>query len=375
MAVLIFLSFSINAKETNYSIKSETLAAEFTYSVTYPYQYHEQSDRKYPLLLVLDGQNYGDVVSANASFMSHAGDIPEHVIISLTVTGRLKNYTPTDSQDWFGDGGGPEFLSFINEELMTKLNSDFRLNGNNVLWGHSAAGLFTMYALLENSPHFKAFLVNDGSLDWDKQYIYKQLTQYLKNTITKQTFLYLNSSYFNPNVPEEIKYMPPLIKALEDVKHKNLRWAYQSLMNESHSSIPMLGFIDGIRELYRGYRVPEDVLTTDIEHLQEYVTKHMHQIGAQQEIPEYAIEGLAMNQVFSTPIKAVTTLQLGLNIYPDSLPMREMLADAFVNLEQFNNAKKVIDEAIAIAKLSDPEYTQIFEQKLEDITKNNKQKH
>lgn len=357
-------SLSENSKES-LQFTSSILDIQFEYRVVLPDEYNEK--KSYPLLVALDGQSYGELVSTNTRYMAAAGDIPEHIIVSLNVYNRLKHYTPTDSDDWFGDGGGEQFLSFINGEFLPHLKNTLPVSSNSILWGHSAAGLFAMYAFLEQSPHFNAFLVNDAPLDWDNKYINKQLKKHVKLKSNKQRFLYLNSSYLNPNVPEKFKYMPAILSLLEKGKQDNLRWYYQSFMNESHLTVPMLGFIDGMRNLYKGYRLPEQLFNKDLKAIKHHIKKHSNQIGARDSIPELAVEQLAMNQVFSMPHRAIQTLQEGLLLFPHSIPMREMLSDAFVNAKQEPKAITVLTEAIELTKESDPEQAKLLKEKLDDL--------
>lgn len=125
----------------------------------------------------------------------------------------------------------------------------------------------------------------------------------------------------------------------------------------------MLGFIDAMRTLYKGFRIPDAVLTTDLSTVKAFVNEHANQIGANKTIPEYALDQLAAGQVFENPEQAITTLLYALDLYTNSLAMRNMLIDAYVNSGEFEKAKIAKDEAIKLAQEIDPSYVEIFQGK------------
>ena len=62
-----------------------------------PADYDSYGELRYPLLLILDGTRYGDVVAGNARFLEQVGELPEHLIVAIDSGNRLRDYTPTDS--------------------------------------------------------------------------------------------------------------------------------------------------------------------------------------------------------------------------------------------------------------------------------------
>jgi len=56
------------------------------------------------LISTLNGTRYGDVVANNATFLARVGEIPEHIIVAIDSSNRMRDFTPTDSPNW--DGGG-----------------------------------------------------------------------------------------------------------------------------------------------------------------------------------------------------------------------------------------------------------------------------
>lgn len=364
--VICIVGLSVNTSAYAKTLTSTFAKASFEYQVILPDDY-AANNHNYPLLLILDGQNYGELVSNNAIFLADAGDIPAHVIVSLNVVDRLKHYTPTDSVDWVGDGGGPQFYQFIEQELLPKLNQEYRLSEIKVLWGHSAAGLYTMYAFLQGDSAFNAFLVNDGSLDWDNHYVVNALKPALEKARKKPTFLYINHSFLDPNAPQEYRYIEPILSVLATNQDELLTTKYQAMPNETHGTIPLMGSIDGLRTLYQGYRIPERVIFSGLKAVKHYFQAHKNAIGARDYIPVEVIEQTGLVTLFSDPKASIKTFEYGLTLYPHSINLHEFLADAYVNSGETKQAKLVLSKGITLAEKIDSSRAKTLSDKLHQI--------
>ena len=361
------LSAANSSLAINKTIQSKVLSKSTQYRVWLPESYEPNGVSHYPLLIILDGQKYGDLVSNNAQFLAYSGEIPEHIIIALDVQNRLLNYTPTDSKHWVGDGGAPDFLNYIFRELLPAINNDYRLNKTRILWGHSAAGLFTIYAFLNAPDSFNAYLVNDGSLDWDNQYIHKALKEHLVKQAKQKQFLYLNTSFLDPDAPEEFKFIDPIVDTLNSDATPNLRWVYEAMPTESHATIPLLGSIHGLKTLYEGYRIPESVMFKGLSEVKAYFDKVKGRIGARINIPESVLVETGLIAMQHHPKDAISTFHYCISQYPESLIAREKLSEAYIINEQPELAIKILEQAINIALVSDKDQVDEFRQKLDEI--------
>ena len=333
-------------------IKSQILKEQRAYRVSLPENY-EQSSRQYPLLLLLDGDHYGDLVANNAQFLANAGDIPEHVIVALSSVNRLRDFTPTDSPDWHGDGGAEAFSNFINNELLSALKADYRIGGHKVIWGHSAAGLYVMYHLYTSPTTFDAYLVNDGSLDWDNGVVVDSLRQYLQKDTHPKQFLYFNNSYLLEDIPDEFRFVDHVKAVLKANSTQSLRWVHQNLSNESHATIPLVGSVHALRALYEGYRIPEAIVYKGLEAMKSYVESLSGRIGAKQKVAEESLLDYGYHALFSEHIDiehAIETFKYTVSLYPESIASLEGLYLAYEETGNKTLASAALNQAIDVAK-------------------------
>jgi len=331
-------------------IESEVLGEARSYRVMLPETYSSTPEQAYPLLILLDGQQYGDLVASNATFMARTGEIPDHIIVAVDSINRLRDYTPTDSSDWEGDGGASDFLTFLESELLPKIEEDYRVSRPHVIWGQSAGGLFALYTQYA-APHlFDARLVNDGTLDWDNGVSERLLKLFLEQEMPGNQFLYFNSSYLRPMEDSALDYFGSIADLLRAQAPENLRWVYETMPNESHASIPMLGSIHGLRKLYQGYQVAEAVLFEGLDAVIQHYEAISGRVGAPDQVPESVLNDFGYLMLFEARSEAIRAFELATQLYPQSVNAWDSLSDGYFESDRREEALAARDKNIALAK-------------------------
>lgn len=131
-----------------HQIHSAVLGETRTYRVSLPASYSWAKDRRYPLLLVLDGKAHFAHSAGSVGYLAAQGEIPEMIVVALASTVRVRDFTQTDwPTHWVGGGGADNFKEFLAGELLPELDRELRTNGFRILSGHSAGGQFVLYCL------------------------------------------------------------------------------------------------------------------------------------------------------------------------------------------------------------------------------------
>lgn len=332
-------------------IESKALHETQTYRVLLPKSYNQKPLQSYPLLIVLDGSRYGDMVASNARFLAdEATQIPEHVIVAVDSHNRLRDFTPTDTDNWVGDGGAKFFLAFMRDELIPRLQKDYRLNGHRILWGHSAAGLFAMYTLYAAPDLFEARLVNDGSLDWDNKLPEKEVRAYLtKNNVPPQ-YLYMNSSYLRSTDNPKDNWFQAFADMLKASAPKQLRWTYEPRQDEIHTSIALEGSIHGLRDLYAGYMATEQTMFKGFDAVLKHYADIKGRVGAPDKIPESTLNYFGYLRLGQNTPEAIRAFEMATKLYPESADAWDSLSDGYLEARRPKDALKATDKSIALAK-------------------------
>ncbi len=145
-----------------------------------PKDYYEQSDRTFPLVYVLDGQNSFDGATSYtgtewgfeevARELEKQGKIPEAIYVGLDNGGhqRWYEYTFCPSNDGKYEGGGASLhMDFLCKEVDPFIRKHYRTKEKPAaLVGSSLGGLFGVYAALQYPEQFSSIAALSPSVWW-----------------------------------------------------------------------------------------------------------------------------------------------------------------------------------------------------------------
>lgn len=269
ICILIFLfSYSLRGQEDfiigkAYTIDSSILVETCHYWVSVPTDYDADSKQSYPLIILLDGEKYFPVVQGMKHMYSSGktGLMPAAILVGLKSNDRTRDFTPTASamgrdgkvmQDAQPMGGGSTaYMRFIREELLPALEKQFPLSDQRLLIGHSFAGLFAMSTFISQPTLFTHYLILDPSVWWDNGCIIEQTTAKLSESDHSNQKIYIgfatkeSQKRLNLHMDKADKLLSILHK-----KEDTYQLISHRFTNESHGTIFIQGFLDGIKKLY-----------------------------------------------------------------------------------------------------------------------------
>ena len=266
---IFLLSHSLRGQEDfrigkSYAINSSILNEDCYYWISLPNDYSANENKSYPLVLLLDGEKYFPVVNGICHMYQNGRSqlMPEAVLVGLKSNDRARDFTPTSSaagrdgkstpnKESIG-GSAKLYTRFLAEELLPLLISQYSISSDRLLIGHSYAGLFALNTFLFQPHLFSRYLVLDPSVWWDNGWIIKQYEERLSDLgYNNNQKLYLGfatkevKSRSNINVEKA----EGLIGILDNKQHY-YQLTYQYFTNESHGTVFIPGFLDGIKKLY-----------------------------------------------------------------------------------------------------------------------------
>lgn len=270
--VLIFLFFGIekinsqNTEQevngTKHSVQSKILNEERIYEISLPDSYYDEkaSLKKYPVLVLLDGNRFFKSISGMVNYMSsdtyRSWKIPEMIVVAIHNVDRRRDYTPDKiiTVRKNNSGGGENFLNFLEKELLPEIDSKYRTTSERILFGHSLGGLLATHAYMKENSSFKSFLAIDPSFGtWDTETMDKKLNAMTENSFTR--YIYIASANWGKrninNRDRHVRFYESL-----NAKYKGkLPAKLEYFENENHSSVPLIAFYNGICAIYEGYTV------------------------------------------------------------------------------------------------------------------------
>ncbi|MEX0290198.1 MAG: alpha/beta hydrolase, partial [Flavobacteriaceae bacterium] len=231
------------------TIDSEILDEARQIAVFTPSEY-DNGDEKYPVLYVLDGEWNFHYISGLVDKLSAAGDMPRTIVIGIINTNRNRDLTPPEANSNPNRfGGGEKFLDFISNELQPWVNENYRTQPFNILAGHSFGGLFTIYAMMEQPGLFQSYIALSPSLGRNNEKQLAVAQSFFSSSAVMPHDLYValaNEGGFTKS---------STLKFIEVAKAKVAqkgRFKFEQLPDEDHFSIPVPGFLNGLRFIFEG---------------------------------------------------------------------------------------------------------------------------
>ncbi len=248
-----------------YELHSGCLGSPQRITVELPERYDPASG--YPVLVVLDGDEYFEMVLATTRALAGSGGMPDVIVIGLETDDPMSVYTPTNASVPDGtplpsSGGGPGYLEFIERELLPAIGRGFAAEPCTVLFGHSMAGLFTVYAMIEGGGSIRGFIASSPSLWWDGELMTSTLTGWNGGGDGSCSRLYLSMG------GEGETMLPPAERfAAAASENPGVEVLFLQFPGTGHQFVPFKSFACGIEYIFAPWRIdspPEGLLLEDI---------------------------------------------------------------------------------------------------------------
>ena len=323
-----------------FKIRSEILNEDLIFSVFVP-ETHYKSSVHYPLLVVLDGDDFFHTFTGMIEYYSKIGKCPELIIVGVNAADRWRDYTPTradipDGTPVPNSGGAAQFLTFIQDELIDFIGSKYRITPFHILYGHSIAGLFVINSLFENSSTFSAYMATSPSLWWDNELMKTKSRQYAKSIQDEPRYLYITMGNEGPTM------LPPLLNlttALDKSDSPNIIWKFDHFEKVDHQTMPIKAFIYGLEYIFNDWQMPQEYFEHGLNRILEYYGLLSKKYKNKIEVPESILNRLGYKELAKGEVEsAIRIFELNVSKYPHSANVYDSLGEAFLAAGDSTNA-------------------------------------
>ena len=261
---------------STYDLHSTILNGDVRISVSVPQGYDPKSDKKYPVLYVLDAFYAFPIMHELNKMMS--GEIEPVIIVGIGddrmslpewIISRypILSFDNLPYEDSFhvanllrgapvklhsGDGG--KYYDVIKKEIIPFVESKYKTNEDRGLTGHSLSGLFTSHVLFNDNGYFTRFGINSAPLFVGDDAILNIERSYFESKKELKGKVFISAAGLEGKNLFE-KRAINFAAALNSRHYKNLKIESIIFPNESHVSV--LGAMSS-RTLYALYGLPVD---------------------------------------------------------------------------------------------------------------------
>lgn len=243
ITLCLFSCFYLLAQNDK-SIVSETLNSKCDICIKVPKNYNESGDTKYPLILVLDGDNLFKPVVGQIDLQSYFDEFSKSIIVGInsnisyfeTLKNEMSSLSDSDFQD--------KFRTFIINELLPHLENELRINDFKVLVSHGKSSNLLNSFLLEKELAFNAYvnLSPDSSEDLNQSVIERL------DDLDQDIIYYVSTSSQDLKSNEE--NYSSFINQLKKVENRSFRFYFDNFKNATNHTQVTRGIAKAFEKVF-----------------------------------------------------------------------------------------------------------------------------
>lgn len=239
-----FAQFSVD------TIHSPILGTDRVFKISVPESYTKNTDRKYPILLVLDGDYLFEPFLGALTYGSYFNELPETIVVGIKQDFRTERQadTRTDAETGLPAEGGAKFFEFIGSELMPALEKKYRLAPFRIIAGHDITAGFMNLFLYKDNPIFNAYLSLSPEMGTEMEVRVPTRLAAMKKPVF----------YYQALADGDLKSSQELIRLLDSnikmVKNDNLYYRFDEFTGASHYSMVLSAIPNALFHLFSAYK-------------------------------------------------------------------------------------------------------------------------
>ena len=354
---------------TKQIIRSAILNEDRSIIISLPKDY-DTSDAEYPVLYLTDGlQNVWHAVGT-LEVLTRTGSVPPMIVVGIESTNRVRDFTLTVSENNPGSGGGKKFLAFIEEELITYIESNYRTNAYRLLEGHSLGGLFAASTFIERPDLFNGLIIMSPSLWWNEEELTTKVPDFFKTHVDVDNSLFFGIGTYESGTGYGMrKELKNFVDAIAGNKPTRLRFERKEMENEGHMSSVLLSNYYGLKYIFSDMTFPKSLYEdyTDETFLtHENFIMEKYGKAAKQSAESYVNLAAELREQ-ERYTEAITVLKRSVSAYSFDVGLMSFLANTYELNSEVDSAIATYKKAIETSKENNYNREEEFENQIKRL--------
>ena len=353
---LFFLAFAsaTQAAET-FRIDSKLINETVTARIALPESYYHSDSFQYPVMLVMDGSTQFEHIAGNVNFLSTFSIVPEMIVVGVSAKSRLKHFTHTELAGYEGRSGGAQhYTRFLQDALLPELKKQYRMSPFTLVTGHSLSGLYTSYRATHHADFINASISVSPSLWWDDFALINDIKA-TKRQVEKPPLRWFVSMANEPN--EMAEGYNRLMSVLGEKSERVFDWESREFPKETHDSAPLIGNVEGLKSIFRGYNAVPNIEIKSLEQLQAYYGNYAKKMGYNfpMSLHQYNVYGL--KAAYEGELDwGIEILEKGVEVFDQSEILWDSLATVYSMNDDTESALQASNKALKLARQHQSKY-------------------
>ena len=356
-----------------YTVQSEILGEERQIFVNLPKGYAQDTDERYSVLYVLDGETHFKMASGIVDWLSGAAaQMPRTIVVGVANTPdprtRARDFTRNPQAGGSNDGVN-NFRTFLRDELIPYIDENFRTHPFRILSAHSLAGLFTIDTMITDTNLFKGYIAISPYFiaDASDTGLNARVSQYLENRESLQVTLYSSLGGNEGNLkPEFDKFQ----NTLQSAKIDGLAFETSLLDSQTHMATPPVSLHLALQYIFADLTTAPstELMAGGVEAISAHFedlskNKYGFEVSAQSAISALAVS----HQQNGNIAEATNVLIENVKLYPNSINAHINLLRLYAGTRQFAKAVEAGKRALPVAQKQNPQLAQALAGQLQQL--------
>lgn len=273
--VLLFISFNIicfSQKKTEV-IDSNKLSETRQISIITPPSYEHDTNRKYPVIYILDGEYLLDPFYGTLQYGYYFDDLPEVILIGIH---QAQNNNRVKDSKYDADGFPTEksaaFYEFLATEVIPFVDNNYRTVDYKIITGHDVTAGFLNFFLYKDDPIFDAYISLCPDLANEMENRISSRLEVMKKPI----------HYFQATSSSDEKTIYERVTILDEnilkIQNTNISYKLLNLEGFSHYSIVPVAIPQALYHVFNGYQpINKDEYKKALENLTSGFTDYLNE--------------------------------------------------------------------------------------------------
>ncbi|MFW9870708.1 MAG: alpha/beta hydrolase-fold protein [Candidatus Thorarchaeota archaeon] len=339
-------------------VNSEVLGEDRIILVRFPKNY-EVSNKKYPVLFLLDAEFFFYQAISAVEFLSECGyispkPIPEMIVVGIVNIDRNRDYTPTfapkqrEVLEFPTSGKAEKFIEFLKMELIPLVEEKYRTHPFRILAGWSLGGLLTVHSFMYHPDLFSAYLAISPSLWWDEDlYVERTKTLLSKGKISDKPLIVTIGSEEGGDIGRSVR--DGFIPLFTNHSEKSSGFKAVELPLEDHTYGPYKALYQGMRALYSDDIIPQEIIDKGLDAVNSFYENLSKKYGYEVLIPESTYSQVASSMYRQgNKSQALEVAKTYVQKYPESSYAHYYVGTRYLRAQLIDLAVEYVEKALEI---------------------------
>ena len=250
IVLLLLFSITVFSQKNTETFVSNKLGESREITIGLPASYEKNPNKRYPILVLLDGDYLFDPFYGALNYGAYWEDLPETIIVGISQNTNEERIDDSNYDDANGlpSGKGASFFSFIGSELLPYIEKKYRVAPFRIIAGHDTTAGYSNFFLYKDYSIFNAYISLSPELVPEME---TQIPE--RFSALKQPLFYYQSTG-DGDIKDILESVNKLDTNIKTAANPLINYKYDSFKGASHYSAVLYSIPSALYQIFDCYK-------------------------------------------------------------------------------------------------------------------------